>query len=112
MKRFNLVSKKWLQGGSALFLLYAALHSGGIAVRLGVLVGAAGCFALWVRSKRQLDAFVAAPKTQEQVTVNFGSELQPQLLSQNESTAYFIKMPVRYPRPVYVHRGGFRLQRH
>ena len=112
MKKFGLISKKWLQGGSALFLLYAALHSGGIAIRVGLLAGASGCFVLWLRSKRQLDAFVTVAEVREQTPTSFASEPQPQLDIPMEADAYFFTMPVRYPRPVYIHRGGFHLQRH
>lgn len=107
MKRFALVLKKWLQGAAALFALYAALHSGGIVVRLGLLAVAAGSFALWSRSKRELDLYEPAPRLREQFLES--AMMQPLIQQQTAPSAYCVKMPVRYPRPVYIHRGGFHL---
>ena len=97
-------------GGSALFLLYAGLHSGGILFRLGLLVAATGCFALWSRSKQQLELLAADLKTASQKANVQAPALEVQEVM--EELPYFAKMPVRYPRPVYIHKGGFELQRH
>jgi hypothetical protein len=110
MKKTALIRRKWILGGSALFLLYAGLHSGGILLRLCLLVAATGCFVFWSRNKQRLDGFVERSEVAEQVfevaapVSGTQAGLEPQ--------AYFAKMPVRYPRPVYIHRGGFHLQRH
>lgn len=70
-------------------MLYAALHSGGIAIRVGLLAGASGCFVLWLRSKRQLDAFVAVAEVREQSPTSFASEPKPQLQIPVEAGTYF-----------------------
>jgi hypothetical protein len=106
----KLARKKWVLGGSALFLLYAGLHSGGILFRLGLLIAATGCFVLWSRSKQQLELLGADLKTAPQKADFQAPVLEVQEVI--EELSYFAKMPVRYPRPVYIHKGGFELQRH
>ena len=110
MKERTLKRQKWILGGISLFLLYTALHSGGILSRLGLLVGATACFALWSRSKQQLDLLGREAKAVLQ-TVELRAAV-PDVQEAMEPVPYFAKMPVRYPRPVYIHRSGFELQRH
>ena len=110
MKKTTLIRRKWILGGSALFLLYAGLHSGGILLRLGLLLTATGCFALWSRNKQLLDGVAKGAEVFEDApeVIALVSSAQVEL----DPEPYFAKMPVRYPRPVYIHRGGFELQRH
>jgi len=110
MKSVSLVSRKWVQGGVALFALYVALNSGGIVVRLGSLVVATACFALWWKSKQTLEAL------QESVSAEVIEEKEVLILSKPERIAepsvHFVKSPVRHPKPVYIHRGEFHLHPH
>jgi hypothetical protein len=110
MKNVSLVSRKWLQGGIALFALYAALQAGGIVVRLILLAVAGGCFLLWSKSKQALDALRQPVRAQELTVEGSIAESQPQM--QSEPDRHFVKMPVRYPKPVYIHRNGFHLYPH
>jgi len=100
MKRFGLLLKKWVQGCSALMALYIVISPGGIAIRLFALGVAVGCLERWTKSRRELDAFVPAgvPVTRQAIEAVFRSEPR----------ASFMKMPARYPRPVYIHRVTFR----
>ena len=108
MKNISLISRKWLQGGVALFALYVALQAGGVVVRLGSLVLATACFALWWKSKQALDVLQEPMRAQdvEEVVVLIPLELQI------EPGVHFVKSPVRQPKPVYIHRGGFHLHPH
>ncbi len=112
MKNISLVSRRWLQGGIALYALYAALQAGGIAVRLVLLAVAAGCFLLWSKSKQALDALRQPARAQELSAEEFIAQPQSQPQMQPEPGRYFVKMPVRYPKPVYIHRNGFNLYPH
>jgi len=100
MKRFGLLLKKWLQGCVALMTLYVVVSPGGITMRLSALAVAVACSGLWVKSKRELDALVSVPLLSMDVAVHLDRRPEP--------VAASVKMPKRYPRPVYIHRVTFR----
>jgi len=112
MKNVSLVSRKWLQGGVALFVLYAALQAGGIVVRLGLLAVTTVCFALWWKSKQALDVIQRPVSALEQVIEEKEVVVLATLETQFEPSVHFVKSPVRRPKPVYIHRGGFHLHPH
>jgi len=112
MKNISLISRKWLQGGVALFALYAALQTGGIVVRLGLLTVATVCFALWWKSKQALDAIKQPAGALEQAIEEKELVVLSPLEMQTEPSVHFVKSPVRRPKPVYIHRGGFHLHPH
>jgi len=110
MKNISLISRKWLQGGGALFALYVAMQAGGIVVRLGLLAVATVCSALWWKSKQALDATqepISVPKQAVEEIIVLPSFERPA-----EPSVHFVKSPVRRPKPVYIHRGGFHLHPH
>jgi hypothetical protein len=110
MKNISLISRKWLQGGVALFALYVAMQAGGIVVRLGLLTVATVCSALWWKSKQALDAAKQPISVQKQAVEEI--IVLPPFEMPAEPSVHFVKSPVRRPKPVYIHRGGFHLHPH
>ena len=112
MKNVSLVSRKWVQGGIALFALYVVLQAGGIVVRLGSLGVATVCFALWWKSKQAMETLQRPVRAQEEVVEGEEVDVLSPPERPVEPNVHFVKSPVRHPKPVYIHRGEFYLHPH
>jgi len=101
MLSFGLKVKRVVAGACAFAALYVVVEPGGIAVRLLYLAMAIFAGALWWEAKESL-TFAALERAIATVEIRETEGVAPTVSVQPQPE--WVKMPARYPRPVYIHR--------